>query len=177
MKNFIFWDITPCSPLRVNRLFGGTCHLIDTCFALVSCLAYSSTLNMEAICSSETSLDFQWTTQLYIPEDRTLDKYVIQSQKISRLCRINLFLQRRDSKIYRRLIAICMLSDHLRFDSSHASTCLMCPCQVWPWNAVSISGKGRGRGHFLWDKGGLKCRKLKYSIKILNGLEFIWDDN
>jgi hypothetical protein len=27
MNNFIFWDITPCSPLKVNRHFGGICHL------------------------------------------------------------------------------------------------------------------------------------------------------
>jgi hypothetical protein len=27
MKRAIFWDITPCSPLRVNRRFGGTCRL------------------------------------------------------------------------------------------------------------------------------------------------------
>jgi hypothetical protein len=25
-KNSIVWDITPCSPLKVNRLFGGTHH-------------------------------------------------------------------------------------------------------------------------------------------------------
>jgi hypothetical protein len=24
MKNFFFWDITPCSPLKVNRRSGGT---------------------------------------------------------------------------------------------------------------------------------------------------------
>jgi hypothetical protein len=41
-------------------------------FTLVSCLAYSSTLKMEAKCSSETSVDFQRTTRHYIPEDRTL---------------------------------------------------------------------------------------------------------
>jgi hypothetical protein len=35
-------------------------------------LAYSSTLKMEATCSSEMSVDFQWATQHYIPEDRTL---------------------------------------------------------------------------------------------------------
>jgi hypothetical protein len=39
-------------------------------FTQVSCLAYSSTLKMEATCSSETSLDFHWTTRRYIPEDR-----------------------------------------------------------------------------------------------------------
>jgi hypothetical protein len=27
MKSTIFWDITPCSPLTVNRRFGGTCRL------------------------------------------------------------------------------------------------------------------------------------------------------
>jgi hypothetical protein len=26
MKSSIFWDITPCSPLNVNRRFGGTCR-------------------------------------------------------------------------------------------------------------------------------------------------------
>jgi hypothetical protein len=27
MKISIFWDITPCSPLKVNRRFGGTYRL------------------------------------------------------------------------------------------------------------------------------------------------------
>jgi hypothetical protein len=27
MKSSIFWDITPCSPLSVNRRFGGTYRL------------------------------------------------------------------------------------------------------------------------------------------------------
>jgi hypothetical protein len=37
----------------------------------VSCLTYSSTLKMEATCSSETSVDFQRTTRPYIPDNRT----------------------------------------------------------------------------------------------------------
>jgi hypothetical protein len=41
-------------------------------FTLISCSAYSSTLKMEAICSSETSVEFQRITQRYIPEDSTL---------------------------------------------------------------------------------------------------------
>jgi hypothetical protein len=34
MKSTIFWDIKPCSPLRVNRRFGGTyrLHMLATCF-------------------------------------------------------------------------------------------------------------------------------------------------
>jgi hypothetical protein len=43
----------------------------DTCFMLVSCMSYSSTLKMKATCYSETSVDCQWTTEHYIPEERT----------------------------------------------------------------------------------------------------------
>jgi hypothetical protein len=77
--------ITPRSPLKVNRRFGGTCgfHLqgrrlsqaelsLPPAFTLVSCLAYSSTLKMEATSSSEKSVDFERTTRRYIPEHRTL---------------------------------------------------------------------------------------------------------
>jgi hypothetical protein len=39
---------------------------------LVSCLPYSSTPKMKAPCSPEMSVDFQWTTWHYVPEDRTL---------------------------------------------------------------------------------------------------------
>jgi hypothetical protein len=44
-----------------------------TCFTLVSSLAYSWILKMEAICFSETSVNFQQTTRRYIPEARTLN--------------------------------------------------------------------------------------------------------
>jgi hypothetical protein len=61
----IFWDITPCSPLNVHSKH-------SSAFTLVSCSAYSSTLNMEAICYSETSVDFQRTTRRYIPGESTM---------------------------------------------------------------------------------------------------------
>jgi hypothetical protein len=64
MKCTIIWDITPCSPLKAPA------------FTLVSCLAYSSTLKMEAICFSETSVDFQRNTQRYIPEDSTFREII-----------------------------------------------------------------------------------------------------
>jgi hypothetical protein len=59
----------PCSPLGVNLRFGGTyrLHLQGILAELIF-----STLKMEAICSSETSVDIQWTTRRYIPEDCTL---------------------------------------------------------------------------------------------------------
>jgi hypothetical protein len=64
-NSYIFWDITPCNPLKVNWRFGGTCRLHlhgrnisqprnQLCLLLVSCLAYSSTLTMEATCFSES---------------------------------------------------------------------------------------------------------------------------
>jgi hypothetical protein len=68
MKSSIFLDIMPCSPLKVGRRFGGS----PPAFTLLSCSVYSSTLKMEAICSSETSVDFQRNTQRYIPEDNAL---------------------------------------------------------------------------------------------------------
>jgi hypothetical protein len=78
IKSSIFWDISSCSLLKVNRRFGGTCRLhlqgrrisqalLATCFILVYCLDYSSTLKMEAKCSSETSFDIQRTTRRYVP--------------------------------------------------------------------------------------------------------------
>jgi hypothetical protein len=42
------------------------------CFMLVSRLEYSSTLRLEVKYSSESSVRFQRNTQLYIPQDRTL---------------------------------------------------------------------------------------------------------
>jgi hypothetical protein len=48
--------------------------LLATRFILVSCLAYSYTLKMEATHSSETSVDFQRTTLCYTPKDITLHK-------------------------------------------------------------------------------------------------------
>jgi hypothetical protein len=41
---------------------------------LVSCLTSSSTVKMEATCSADTSVEFQWPTQRYIPVDRTLQQ-------------------------------------------------------------------------------------------------------
>jgi hypothetical protein len=85
LKSSIFWDIT----LKVNRRFGVKYFLNIQAkdkpsvkqveagskeIFLVSSLAYSSTQKTEATCFSETFLDFQLTTPLYVLEDRTLGK-------------------------------------------------------------------------------------------------------
>jgi hypothetical protein len=50
--------------------------LLVGAFTIGSCLAYS-TLKMEAICSSETSVDCQWTAWHYIPENSTLHTIIL----------------------------------------------------------------------------------------------------
>jgi hypothetical protein len=45
MKITLFLDMTPCSPL-------------PSAFKLITCLAYSSTLKMEAICPAKRRLTF-----------------------------------------------------------------------------------------------------------------------
>jgi hypothetical protein len=59
MKSSVFLNITPCSPLKVDRRFRGTRPAV----MLVSCLAYPLTPNLEAMCFSKMSVDFQRTTQ------------------------------------------------------------------------------------------------------------------
>jgi hypothetical protein len=60
MNSSVFWDVPPCSPLKVNRQQSPLCLPPD--FMLVSCLAYSLTPKMEVICSSKMSVDFQQAT-------------------------------------------------------------------------------------------------------------------
>jgi hypothetical protein len=94
MKSSIFWNIKLSSWLKVNQRFRERHRHLQgwsisqarnqheagsklACyhFTLVSCLASSLTLKMEMTCSSKTSVDFQWTTQHHIPEDRMLPWY------------------------------------------------------------------------------------------------------
>jgi hypothetical protein len=45
VKSTIFWDITPCSPLKVNRRFGGTYRLhLESQIALLATCFHDSLL-------------------------------------------------------------------------------------------------------------------------------------
>jgi hypothetical protein len=82
MKNVVFWDVALCRTW-VNQRFGGTyrCSLqpaAHTC----SRLADYSTLKMEAIHSSETSV-YPSSTQRHIPEDNILQNLHIIQQPIT----------------------------------------------------------------------------------------------
>jgi hypothetical protein len=59
-KSAIFWDVTPCTA---------------TCCLLVFAELIPSTLKMEAICSSATSVKTRRTTRRHIPEDDTLHNH------------------------------------------------------------------------------------------------------
>jgi hypothetical protein len=64
------------------------CRDVLATSTLVSCLAYSSILELEATCSSETSVDFQLTKRRYTPGDRTLHDYRCENLKSYILCGI-----------------------------------------------------------------------------------------
>jgi hypothetical protein len=84
LKSTIFREITPCSLFSVNQSFGGTyllhlqCHLLSRWF--LAQLIFS-TLKMEAICSSETSVDTPQNTRRYIPEDGSLHNHRCEDLK------------------------------------------------------------------------------------------------
>jgi hypothetical protein len=61
-KSFIFCSITLCGPAEIQPTFQKKTSSLFAqfvaCFMLVSCLAYSSILKMEPICSTEKSVYF-----------------------------------------------------------------------------------------------------------------------
>jgi hypothetical protein len=67
--------------------------LFAACFLFVSCVThYSSTQEMEAVCCSETSLNFYQTTRRYIPEHSTFHSHHYENFK-SNIVHLRLFYQ------------------------------------------------------------------------------------
>jgi hypothetical protein len=80
MKSSVFCYIVPSSLLEVSQHFRGR----FACFMTISRLTSTSALKMTATCSSETLIDYQWTADCYIPENRSfrcirLDRVYIYS--------------------------------------------------------------------------------------------------
>jgi hypothetical protein len=65
MKFRVFWDVAPCTHIEVDRRFRGTAS------------HHQGTLMMQAVCTSETSVNFNVTTWHYIPEDPKLKKSIM----------------------------------------------------------------------------------------------------
>jgi hypothetical protein len=81
-ENYCFFrDVTSCSLLQVFRRFGGTYCLYIQGGTLrhgsskqnPSCFVYSSSLKIEILCPSETSVNIWWTALSYIPEVGTVN--------------------------------------------------------------------------------------------------------
>jgi hypothetical protein len=62
MKFRLFWDVAPCSHVK----------LTDVSAVLTADITRAMALFMEAVRASETSVNFNVTTQRYIPEDSKL---------------------------------------------------------------------------------------------------------
>jgi hypothetical protein len=100
LKSTIFWDMTPCSLLSFNRRFGGTYRLHpETQWTTRRYIPEDGNISsifrmeMEAICSSETSVETQRTTRRHIPEDGTLHNHRCENLKSYKLlCLWNTFL-------------------------------------------------------------------------------------
>jgi hypothetical protein len=81
------WNISP--PSSETTVKAELC--LSPAFTLVSCSAYSSILKMEAISSTEMSVDFQRTARRYIPEDSTLRNKRCENLKPYRILPDTLF--------------------------------------------------------------------------------------
>jgi hypothetical protein len=88
----------PCSPAKINRRFGGTCHLhfqsrrisqvrnqheadIKKDIRSGLLLGFSSTIKMEATSTSANVVDFQRTAWCYIPEGTILHNHRCENLK------------------------------------------------------------------------------------------------
>jgi hypothetical protein len=96
VNSSIVWDTAPCNQLKINWCHGKTRCLLfqgrrskkqaqpNTCFMLVSCLAYYSTLKIEATCYSETSVDFNGLHGVIMKT--AIVKWQVFWRLIARLC-------------------------------------------------------------------------------------------
>jgi hypothetical protein len=78
--------VNSCNHAKLRQLLDTVVCLlrkikVNRCFMLISCFAYSSTLKMEAICSSETLVDFRQTTRRYISVMRTHHSHGCEKRK------------------------------------------------------------------------------------------------
>jgi hypothetical protein len=73
MKKFIFWDIAPCGPLKVNPRFGGICRLHHQGRGISP-----AGFKLSRAHCSETPSGSQLSTRRYIPEERNQNCVVVK---------------------------------------------------------------------------------------------------
>jgi hypothetical protein len=119
MENSIFWNIIPCSPLKVKRRFGGTCLLnLHECFLFGLFIVPTDGSDV----FPETSVDLKRAARSYTPEDMIFH--------IS----------------FRFLIRVCSysISGWVRFLTRRAAQLAACgPCTRWyPCHWINFSSQG-----------------------------------
>jgi hypothetical protein len=67
----------PCSPLKANWRFGGTCRLYRKCRRINQAKNQRENRWQAEVEASETTADFQRTTWRYISDDRTLQSGIV----------------------------------------------------------------------------------------------------
>jgi hypothetical protein len=83
VKSTIFWDITPFSPLKVNRRFGVTYHLHLQGRSISRARNQRKSRWQSLPYATKTTVDFQRITWRYIPENSTLHNHRCENLKFS----------------------------------------------------------------------------------------------
>jgi hypothetical protein len=78
LKSFVFLDIMSCIPVKVNQPFGGTCHLG---WRVSQPRSQHEAGSKHSIASCKMSLNFQWTTLLYIREEWIIHHHCCEKLK------------------------------------------------------------------------------------------------
>jgi hypothetical protein len=120
--------------------------LLATCFKLVSRMAYHSALKKQATCSSETSFDFQRTSQRHIPEDMTLfygTAYLRSMNTLECFQFLGYFwLLSKDSGGsevgWNTMLQAGRSRVQIPIRSLHFSIDLIFPAALWPWDRLSL---------------------------------------
>jgi hypothetical protein len=74
MNSTILWGVRPCSLVM---------------FFFIACLTYTSMLQMDAVRSSEISVNFYQTKRLHIPEDNTVHNHILVLHSVKYLSYVN----------------------------------------------------------------------------------------
>jgi hypothetical protein len=73
---------SPCQHVPSNFFYIEEFYLLGllaACFMLTSCLAFFSSLKIEATYSSETPLDVQWARRCCVAEDRSVPNHCCEN--------------------------------------------------------------------------------------------------
>jgi hypothetical protein len=103
IKSAIFWDITQCSPLKVNRCFGGTCRLHFQDWKSRALLA-AWFLLLAWLLNRSRRLHFRRKCRLtfnghYIPEDRTLHNHRLENLRFHKTIIILEYIIKREENM------------------------------------------------------------------------------